>query len=245
MHLMAQPLVALRVLGNALLIDQGLMSRCLVTWPESTAGSRLYKEVNLREDPDLIAYNQRIAEILTTKLPLAEGKQNELSPPQLTLSEEAKALWIKFHDAVEARLAVNQPFDPIRGFANKAAEHALRIAGNLTVYENLQAEHISGDHMGAGIDLAQYYLDEALRLFHSGQTDPDLILAEKLLTWARQHGEYIALVDIYQRGLNAISDAATARRLAKILEEHGWFIPVSKGMEINGQFRREVWEVHP
>lgn len=53
----------------------------------------------------------------------------------------------------------------------------------------------------------------------------------------------MALVDIYQRGLNAIGDAATARRLAKILEAHGWFLPVKGGMEIDGHPRREVWKV--
>ena len=57
-------------------------------------------------------------------------------------------------------------------------------------------------------------------------TDPDLELAEKLLLWSQQRGSYVALVDIYQRGLNTISDAATARKLAKILEAHGWFVPV-------------------
>jgi hypothetical protein len=120
MHLMMQPHVALRMLGNPLLIDQGLMSRCLVTWPESTAGTRQYQETNLREDTDLKAYSRRIAEILRSPLPLVEGKQNELAPLKLTLSTEAKALWVKFHNAVEKLLADNQPFSSIRGFANKA-----------------------------------------------------------------------------------------------------------------------------
>jgi hypothetical protein len=119
----------------------------------------------------------------------------------------------------------------------------LRLAGVLTLYADLKAKEISADHMNAGIKLAQHYLDEALRLFHSSQADPDLILAEKLLTWAQERGKYIALVDIYQRGLNAIGDAATARRLVKILEAHGWFVPVPGGKELDGQFRREVWEV--
>jgi Protein of unknown function (DUF3987) len=96
MHLMMQPQVALRMLGNPLLIDQGLMSRCLVTCPESTAGTRQYKALNLREDTDLKAYSSKIAGILTSPLPLVEGKQNELAPLKLTLSTEAKALWVNF-----------------------------------------------------------------------------------------------------------------------------------------------------
>ena len=232
------------MLSNAQLIDQGLMSRCLVTWPESAAGTRSYKETNLREDRDLRIYSQRITDILKSPLPLAEGKRNELSPRHVTLSAEAKALWIRFHNAVEIRLADNQPFAAIRGFANKAAEHALRLAGILTLYGDLHTVQIATEAMKAGIALAQHYLDEALRLLRSSLADPDLVLAEKLLLWAQERGkQHLPLVDIYQRGLNAIRDVATARRLVKILEAHGWFIPVPGGREVDEQFRREVWEV--
>ena len=150
---------------------------------------------------------------------------------------------MSFHDTVEAQLADNQPLAPIRGFANKAPEHTLRLAGILTLYDDLNARKISAEAIDAGIALVQHYLSEALRLFHASRTDPDLELAEKLLAWAQQRGEYIALVDIYQRGLNAISDVATGRKLAKILEAHGWFVPISGGMEVDGQYRQEVWEV--
>src|SRR5262249_21979710 len=124
-----------------------------------------------------------------------------------------------------------------------APEHALRLAGVLTLYEDLDAKEIPVEQIRAGVELVRYYLSEALRLFHASVTNPDLDLAEKLLEWAQHHGSYVGLVDMYQRGLNAIRDAATARRLAKIIEDHGWFAPVQGGMEIDGKFRREVWEV--
>src|SRR5712692_1138700 len=231
MHLMAQPQVAQRLLGNPLMIDQGFLSRCLTVWPSSTAGTRKYKAVDLRTAPAMTQYEDRIREILQTPPPLAEGKRNELAPRPLSLSEEAKSLWIKFHDSIEEQLADSAPLAPIRGFANKAPEHALRLAGVLTLYENLNATEISVEHTGAGIELVQHYLSEALRLFRASMNDPDLELAEKLLIWARQRGAHVALVDIYQRGPNAISDAATARKLAKILETHGWFAPVPGGVE--------------
>lgn len=244
MHLMAQPQVAQRLLGNSLMIDQGFLSRCLTVWPNSTAGTREYQAVNLRTAPAMMKYESRILEILQTQPPLAEGKRNELDPLPLILGEAAKTLWVKFHDCIEKQLADNQPLAPIRGLANKAPEHALRLAGGLTLYENLTAQDISAESLGAGIDLVQHYLSEALRLFHASRIDPDLELAEKLLVWAQRRDEQeVSLVDIYQRGLNAIRDAATARRLAKILEAHGWFVPIPKGKEIGGQFRREVWRV--
>lgn len=243
LHLMVQPGVAQKVLSNQELIDQGLVSRCLVTWPESTAGTREYSGIDLSADRVLLDYGARIKQILETPFPLAEGKQNELAPRSIRLSPEARQLWIAFHNTVEKNLAAEQPFSTIKGFANKAPEHALRLAGILVLYDDLHVQEISVTTLGAGIDLAQHYLAEALRLFHSGLIDADLILAGKLLTWAQSRGQYVSLMDIYQRGPNAVRDAATALKLATLLVEHGWFKAVPGGREIDGIFRRQVWEV--
>jgi hypothetical protein len=243
MHLMAQPAVAQRLLGNPLMIEQGFLSRCLTAWPASTAGTRKYQDVNLRTETAMRRYETRISAILHSPLPLAEGKRNELDPPTIALSDEAKGLWIRFHDSIEDQLADGASLAPIRGFANKAPEHVLRIAGVLTLYADLSAQEISTENVAHGIELIQHYLSEALRLFHASMTDPDLELAEKLLFWSQQRGPYVALADIYQRGPNAIRDVVTAKRLAALLVAHGWFMPVPGGLEIDGQFRREVWEV--
>lgn len=185
MHLMAQPAVAQRLLSNQLLIEQGLNARCLTVWPASTAETRRYREVNLRTEKVMLEYEEHILAILKTPLPLVEGKTNELDPRPLFLSGKAKVLWMRFHDSIEEQLADNAPLAPIRGFANKVPEHALRLAGVLTLYDTLDAKEISPEYMGSGIKLAQHYLSEALRLFHASMTDPDLELAEKLLEWAQ------------------------------------------------------------
>ena len=49
LHLMAQPRAAFNWLANPLLRDQGLFARCLVGFPKSTAGTRMYRD----EDPQL------------------------------------------------------------------------------------------------------------------------------------------------------------------------------------------------
>jgi len=96
--------------------------------------------------------------------------------------------------------------------------------------------------MAAGIELAQFYLSEALRIFHVSSTDPDLILAQKLLEWATLKSEVYS-VEIYQKGPYAIRDKKTAIRIIEILERHGWFIRVEGGMKIEGTHRRDVWRV--
>lgn len=243
MHLMVQPAVARMILGNPLLLEQGLISRCLVSWPRSTAGSRFYQEIDLSQDVNLIAYRQRIEKILDSELPLAEGSRNELVPKVLQLAPDAKRIWSRFYNHIEALLVDEKEFAPIRGFANKAAEHAARLAGVLTLVDDLKARTIPLEKIRSGIELTQYYLSEALRLHYAGTTDPDLVLAEKLLTWAKSWGEYVALPEIYQNGPNPIRDRNKAKRIAGILQTHGYFKRVDGGMILNGIARKQVWEV--
>lgn len=244
-HLMVQPAVSQLLLSNALLVDQGLLSRCLTTWPTSTAGSRLYKEVDLYGDREIKGYESRLLSILETRLPIAEGKLNELQPRGLPLAPDAKRIWIAFHDHTEKQLADDKALAPIRGFANKAPEHAVRLAGVLALVDNLDSQAIGVEYVRSGINLVQHYLAEALRLFDTGISNPDLVLAEKLLAWAQhQETEFVYLRKIYQCGPNAIRDAVAAKRIVSILEEHGWFMRIDEGMKLDGSYRKEVWRVH-
>lgn len=250
MHLMIQPVIATMLLSNTLLLGQGLLSRCLVAWPTSTAGSRRYQATDLTTEPAVRAYQTRLMTLLQTTLPLAAGRPNELSPRPLRLAGAAKALWTRFYDHVEGELGDGAPLAPIRGFANKAAEHAARLAGVLSLFDNLLASAIDKNHMEAGIELCQFYLTEALRLFDAASADPDIVLAEKLLAWLHSTNlpqasghKVVSLQHIYQEGPSRLRDAKTARRIATILADHRWLMAVEGGMDIAGTWRREVWEV--
>ena len=242
LHLMVQPIIAEGVLSNRLLLEQGFLARSLVCWPTSTIGTRTYKAVDITRDPGVQAYNSAMKTLLETPPALAQGRQNELDPRELPLSREAKRLWVAFHDHVEGQLGEGAPLEGVRGFGNKAAEHAARLAGVLTLVENVTAPEIDAAHMQAGIALVNFYLSETVRLFTAGGIDPDVLLAEKLLAWATGQ-PMIALADVYQYGPNPLRDAKTARRIATLLEEHGWLARVVGGATIDGVFRRDVWRV--
>lgn len=259
-HLMAQPVVTSELLSNRAAQGQGFLSRCLLAWPDTTAGTRLYNPVNLQEDATLQTYLERTSHILETPWPVAsnapvggpfdpsnQGEQTpgQLKPRALPLSQDAEEVWRAFHDHVETALAPTRALDRIRAFGSKAAEHVLRLAGVLTLYADLNARTIERDTLENATILVNYYLSEALRLAEATQDDPDLILAERLLGWAQEQGPYVALADLYQRGPNSIRDATTARKITTILVLHGWFTPVVGGKEVDGKYRREVWAVTP
>jgi hypothetical protein len=238
LHLMCQPDIAAMMLSNAMLMEQGLLSRCLVTWPTTTAGTRLYKEVDLSEAAEIKAYSEAMTDLLTEIMTLREGTQNELSPRDLPLTPEAKAIWVAFHDHVERQLVDGGELATIRGLASKAPEHAGRLAGVLALVENSATGSISVECVEAGIKLVAHYLNEAIRLYEAGAADPDLREAEKLLLWCKgRPGKTVPLSDIYQFGPSSVRNAKRARELMKILEEHGQVKPTTHGKH------QEAWRL--
>jgi Protein of unknown function (DUF3987) len=175
MHLLLQPGVAMRLFRDDTLRDQGLLSRFLSSWPDTTAGLRLHRVPQPESDGKIKRYGARLLSILETPLPLAPGKRNELTPPTLRLSPRARRLLIQFGDHAERNLAEGGLFAPIRPLASKLAQHATRIAAVLALVDGLHARCAE-----AGIRLAEHYAKEALRLMEVGTTASDLQRAERL-----------------------------------------------------------------
>jgi uncharacterized protein YecT (DUF1311 family) len=243
-HLMMQPIIADKVFSDPLLSGQGFLSRCLCAYPESTIGNRPYKEMNLNNDALMIPYHDRMREIIEIPYPMGSAGMG-LEPRALTLAPEAKRVWIAFHDHVEGLMKDGAPLRPVKGFASKAAEHAARLAAVLAFFDDTEVAEISPEHIEAGITLSEYYLGEALRLFNSATTNPDLLLAEKVLTWAQtpDRNGVISLTDLYQKGPSQLRTKAAAMRIIEILADHHRIIQVNGGCQVNGSFKRDVWRV--
>jgi len=152
-------------------------------------------------------------------------------------------VYIEFHNEVEAQLSEKGAYSEIRGFASKAPEHAARLAGILTLIEDIDAPEISKEKMVSGVALGRYYLHEAKRQFVASVEDPAIASAKQVLKWMQQTGEQNhALVEIYQKGPQGVRTADKAREALYVLEEHGWVKQLKK-MEINGKMRRDVWQL--
>jgi hypothetical protein len=240
-HLMMQPNVSALLLADALLAEQGLLSRILIAAPESLVGTRFAHTPMPASDMAIKTYEDRLVAMLGTAPTLAPGKPNELQPREVELTKAAAREWFAFADAVERQMSPGGEYDTIRGLANKLAEHAARIAGVLVLVNDLQSKEIDQPDLEAGIELARYYAAEALRLHAAGMDDPDLLLAQRLLTWLQAWQGPVSLPDIYQRGPAPIRNAATAGRIVKILEEHQHLRREPNGAEIVGKWRQTVW----
>jgi putative DNA primase/helicase len=111
----------------------GFLARFLVAWPKSTQGFRPFTEAP-KNWPALAAFNQRIAGIL--KQPAAIDDDEALTPAILTLTAEAKAAWVKFHDAIEGELRNGGELYDVRDVASKTADNAVRLAAQFQVFEH-------------------------------------------------------------------------------------------------------------
>ena len=183
MHLMAQPETALKLMTDRQLEDQGFLARVLVCYPVSTQGNRVWREQTMETKAAISTFNARMLQILSTPAKMKEGQDNELDPRPLSLSAQARELWIKYDSCLEIKRGVDGDLSRIAGLANKLPEHAARLAGVLALYESLSCTEISGEHMQAGIDLAEYYSQEALRLKDMQAADKGLIMAQRILDW--------------------------------------------------------------
>lgn len=241
-HLQVQPDVASVMLSDRMLLSQGLLSRFLVTAPDSLAGTRMWKEPNAKSDVALIAYNAHIKAIMQRGLPETFRT--------ISLSGSARALWIEFANSVERDLQQGGAFEPIAGLANKLPEHAARMAGVLALTNDIEASDVSGNQLADGIELAKYYAAEALRLFGASQIDSNLLLAQRLYAWLdsvwvkKEASGLVSLPDIYQLApTTAIRDQKSARAIVQVLEHHGYLLPHGPA-EVDGNKRRETWRVY-
>jgi len=228
LHLMVQPHAAATFVSDPILRDQGLLSRILVAEPESIAGTRLYRNTKPADEKTIQAYSKRILSLLEAPWPIVEGTRNELDPPPLVLDAEAFAAWKDFYDRIERRSGANSELAAIGDFAAKSAEHAARIAGVLTVVDDRLATEIKGATMRDAITIADWYVNEAVRLQVGGRTDPKLVRAQRLLDWLQQRGTETDLRDIIRFGPAAERSKAAAIETLLILLAHGWVRVISK-----------------
>ena len=242
-HLMAQPAVARAFMADRMAADTGFLPRFLICEPPSTIGTRLH--ANARGDASALAgFGNRLRAILETPLPMDE-ETRELTPRVVPLAPEARALLVRFADAIEAAQAPGGDLAHVTGYASKTAEQAARIAGVLTLWRDLDAPAVSAQDMGDGIALAQFYLSEAVRLTDAAQVSQEIDRAEALRKWLLDswpHPE-IMVRDVVRRGPNPLRESPKARAALGILERHGWLNPLDPGTVVRGAARAEAWAI--
>lgn len=169
--------------SGALARGTGFLARFLVSWPESTQGCRLFTEAP-DSWPRLAAFNRQLTRILNIPAPINED--GALAPQMLTLTPEAKAAWIEFHDGIEMQLSSGGVLFDVRDVASKIADNATRLAALFHVFED-GVGAISLDAFERASSIVAWHLNESRRFFGEIALPAELADAVRLNDWLIQY----------------------------------------------------------
>ncbi|HFB64741.1 MAG TPA: DUF3987 domain-containing protein, partial [Aeromonadales bacterium] len=224
-HLMIQPVISNEILTDKVLLGQGFIARYLIAYPESLAGTRLYKQSDLSSDPYFLNYCELITGLLNRNASTDEDGNlilNDISP-----SGEARAVWIDAYNRIERQLGKDGELPHIKPTAAKAAENMLRIAGVFATIED--TPEITLEQMQRAILLGRYYLKSFLWIVDKGQENKLMVQANDLLEWVKTNIDKDGLININLIGKKAprgtgARNVKQARRLMNVLESNGYLV---------------------
>jgi hypothetical protein len=87
LYLMLQPNLANQLFNDPVIKGQGILGRCLISWPERLTGQRLYKAIESR-DAKVQRYQQRITALL--QQPWSLHQDGSLNPATLEPTPRAR-----------------------------------------------------------------------------------------------------------------------------------------------------------
>jgi putative DNA primase/helicase len=157
----------------------GFLARFLVAWPQSTQGTRLFREAPASW-PHLDAFNRRITELLEQPAPIDGG--GALTPAMLTMTPEAKTAWIAFHDELERALASGGDLYDVRDVASKAADNAARLACLFHTFVGTGGA-IDANAIERACAIVSWHLSESRRFFGELALPQEMADASRLDDW--------------------------------------------------------------
>ena len=242
-HLMMQPVVAIKALNDPVLQGQGFIPRFLISFPESIAGNRSYNNKNHQESDAINRYHEHLSAHLSEPLPMNGNR--ELVLPDIELNPEAKQLWVAIYNRIEKEIKVGGEFELIKPMACKAAEMVARIAGVLTVFNSPKSTTIPLESVEGAIRLIDYYLAQAVAFASDQEQNGELSEAKKFINWYLQKGKVqFCANEISREGPNKKRSTAAYRPLVNLLVRHDWLIPIQGGVEYRGKPCKDAWRIN-
>jgi putative DNA primase/helicase len=200
----------------------GFLARFLVSWPQSTQGTRHFTEAPANW-PALASFNARLTLILNRPVPIDDD--GGLSPAMLTLAPEAKAAWIAFHDTIEAELSSGRELYDVRDVASKTADNAARLAALFHTFTG-SIGPIDIEAMESGTRIALWHLLEGKRFLGELAMPAELVNPARLENWMldychRQGTDKVPTREVQQFGPGGLREKKTYTEAIKELAELG------------------------
>ena len=203
----------------------GFFARFLIARPQSTQGTRIYREPGPM--PRLQAYCGRLRQMLEPPVPIADD--GTLSPTLVCLDADAKRAWIAFQDALELELVEGGELQDIRDVASKAAENAARLAALFHIHANGPGTgglEVMAENFERASRIMAWHVLEAQRFLGELALPADLADAVRLDAWliARCRQEGLASLPrnrVRQSGPRPVRDGKRLDAALKVLADLG------------------------
>ena len=219
----------------------GFLARFLVSWPASTQGTRNFTEAPANW-PALATFNDRLTAILIRQAPIDDD--GALTPAMLTLSPDAKAAWVSFHDAIEAMLPTGGELYDVRDVASKTADNAARLAALFHTFTG-SIGPIDLEAMEAAASVTAWHLSEARRFLSELAMPAELANPARLEKWLidyckRENTDKVPTREVQQYGPGGLRDKVTYTAAVQELAELGRARMVQDGKKRLIQIRPEL-----
>lgn len=215
----------------------GFLARFLVAWPESTQGTRFFREAPANW-PHLEAFHQRVTVILNQPVPIDD--EGALSPAMLSLTPEAKAAWVGYFNAIERELASGGELFDVRDVASKTADNAARLAALFQLFEHGMGA-VGLDCIERASRIAAWHLSESRRFFGELALPAELADAVRLDGWlieyCRRERKCVVPTRDAQR-LGPVREKEKLETALRVLEEHD-------RVKVEQDGRRKTIKVNP
>jgi len=199
----------------------GFLARFLLSLPDSTQGSRPFKE-SPAEWPKLAKFNQRITEILSEPAPINDD--GALKPDLMRMTKDAKELWVAYHDETESLICGNGALSAIRDVASKVSDNVARLAALLAKFEG--RTEINAKSLESAVYVVAWHLNESLGFLGGMALPAEMADAARVDKWvidycktertgfvSKRHVQQFGPVQKKERFHAAINELANLDRL--------------------------------
>ena len=189
----------------------GFLARCLIAYPESTIGTRVYKEPPSGW-PKLSQFTRKTQELLRDA-PKPEPKSGQIAFAKLRLSLDAKAAWAAYANATERRQANGGDLEHFTDSGSKAADIVARMAALFHLYETGISGWIERKHIEWATHIVDWHLEQAMHLLARVSLTPQRKNVIELDRWIlercdRTGADHVMAGSILQNGPYGVREKA-------------------------------------
>jgi len=238
MNISVQPVIAERVLGDALMAGRGLLNR--MTWLVSptTAGSLDYSIKRKRNHVLMKQWEQML-------LGLIGSIEQSTERVQLRLSNEAELLWVSYANSLQAEIRAEKLEGLNDLFHKRFPSLLLRVAAVFHVIDHGLVGSISAETMNLAINFCDVVKRHRVVLHRGFGTDNNRVKARSVLRkLADDKCVEISVSELHRKHWSEMKDIRDAEGLLQYLEDTGWARLLHQP-HTKGRPKSPVYQIHP